>query len=153
MGIDDRGQGRFVGLGPDVEQPGPDDLSLADPGRGVGHALGAEIGRVPENRREQCRREADRVAGAQMGEPMGEAGPGVDLGQEIGDVDLRHAVEDQPFRRVDLRLWHFGAVFGDGQDAVDEADPGQPAGPGPIAIATRNDGRSDAHSSAMSHAW
>ena len=32
MGIDDYGQGRFVGLGPDVEQPGPDDLSLADSG-------------------------------------------------------------------------------------------------------------------------
>ena len=76
MGIDDHGQGRFVGLGPDVEQPGPDDLSLADPGRGVGHALGAEIGGVAENRREQCRGEADRVAGAPMGEPTGEAGPG-----------------------------------------------------------------------------
>ena len=123
MGIDDHGQGRFVGLGPDVEQPGPDDLSLADPGRGVGHALGAEIGGVAENRREQCRGEADRVAGAQMGEPTGEAGPGVALGQKIGDVDLRQSVEEQPFCCVDLRLWHFSTVFRDGQDAVDRATP------------------------------
>src|SRR5271168_3156341 len=57
----------------------------------------------------------------------------IDLGQEIGDVDLWHAVEDQPFRRVDLRLWHFGAVFRDGQDAIDQADSGQLASPGPIA--------------------
>lgn len=133
MGIDDRGEGRFVGFGSDMEQPGPGDLSLADPGRGVGHALGAEIGRVAEDRREQRRGEPDRVAGAQMGEPMGEAGPGVDLGQEVGDVDLRHSVEDQPFRRLDLRLRHLGALFRDGQDAVDQADSGQLAGPDPVA--------------------
>jgi hypothetical protein len=29
MDIDDRGEGRFVGLGSDMEQPGPGDLSLA----------------------------------------------------------------------------------------------------------------------------
>lgn len=46
---------------------------------------------------------------------------------------MRHAVEDQPFRRGDLRFWHFSAVFRDGQDTVDQADSGQLAGPGPIA--------------------
>ena len=64
MGVDDRGQGCLVGFGPDVEQPGPGDLSLAEPGRGVRHALGAEIGRVAEDCREQRRGEPDRIAGA-----------------------------------------------------------------------------------------
>lgn len=114
-----------------MEQPGPGDLSLADPGRGVGHALGAEICRVAQDRREQCRSEPDRIAGAQMAEPMGEAGPGIDLGQQVGDVDLRQSVEDQPFRHLDLR--HLGALFRDGQDAVDQADSDQLAGPGPVA--------------------
>jgi hypothetical protein len=64
---------------------------------------------------------------------MGEAGPGIDLGQQVGDVDLRQSVEDQPFRHLDLRLRHLGALFRDGQDAVDQADPDQLAGPGPVA--------------------
>ena len=64
---------------------------------------------------------------------MGEAGPCVDFGQEVGDVDLRHSVEDQPFRRFDLCLRHFGALFRNGQDAVDQADADELAGPGLVA--------------------
>lgn len=133
MGVDDRGQGRLVGFGADMKQPGPGDLPLAEPDRSIGHALGTEIGRVAEDRRKQYWGEPNRVAGAQMGEPMGEAGPCVDLGQEVGDVDLRHSVEDQPFRRFDLCLRHFGALFRDGQDAVDRADADELTGPGLVA--------------------
>jgi hypothetical protein len=125
MGVDDRGQSRFVGFGPDVEQPCLGYLSLADSGRGVGHALGAKIGRVAEDGREQRGGKPDGVAGAQVGEPLGEAGPGVDLGQEVGDVDLRHSVEDQPFCRLDLRLRHLGALFRNDQDAIFHTDAGQ----------------------------
>jgi hypothetical protein len=64
---------------------------------------------------------------------LSKAGPDVGLSQEIGDVDLRHSVEDQPFRSLDLRFRHFGALFRDGQDAIDQADAGELVGPGLIA--------------------
>jgi hypothetical protein len=133
MGVDDRCQGQFVGLGPDVEQPGPGDLSLAESGRGVGHALGAEICPVAQDRRKQRRDVPDVVAGAQMGKAVGKVGPNVGLSQKIGDIDLRHSVEDQPFRRLDLRLRHFGGLFRDGQDAINQADADELAGPGLVA--------------------
>ena len=111
MGVDDRGQGCLVGLGPDMEQPAQVICRSLSSGRGVGHALGAEIRPVAEDRRKQRRGVPDVVAGAQMGKAMGKAVQMSGLSQEIGDIDLWHSVEDQPFRRLDLRLRHFGAPF------------------------------------------
>jgi len=82
MGIDDRSQRRFVRFRSNVEQPGPGDLPLADPDRGVSHALGTQIGRITKDRREQHRRKPNRVACAEMGKQIGNVGPRIDLRQK-----------------------------------------------------------------------
>lgn len=97
MGSDDRGQGRLVCFRPDMEQPGPRDLTLADTDRGISHALGAKVGRATKDRRKQRWRKPNRVACAQMRKQIGEVGPRIDLGQKVSNVDLGHVVEYQPF--------------------------------------------------------
>ena len=101
-----------------MEEPRPDNLALADADRCIGHTLGTEIGGIAKNCSEKNRRSADRIVGAQVGEQIDEAGPGVNFGQQIGDVDLRHSVEDQPFCRFHLCFWHFGALFRNSENAI-----------------------------------
>lgn len=82
MGSDDRGQGRLVCFRPNMEQPRLGDLTLADTDRGISHALGAKVGRVTKDRREQHWRKPNRVTRAQMGKQVGEVCPSIDLGQK-----------------------------------------------------------------------
>lgn len=69
----------------DVPLRDVDQMVVAVAARGIRHAREAEIGAIGKNGREQCRLVGRRIAGAQMGEAVGEPGPGIDLGQNLGD--------------------------------------------------------------------
>ena len=99
VGVDDGGAGGDVVVVADVPLRDVDQVMVAETARGIGHARQAEIGAVGENRREQGRLVGCRVAGAQVREVVGEAGPGIDIGQNLGDAHPRqHAV--QPVRQA-----------------------------------------------------
>ena len=94
---------------------------VADAVRRVGHTSQAEIGAVREHRGQERRLVRRRVAGAQMREAIGEAGPGIDIAQELGDAHPRqHAVE--PDRQVARRLRHRRLHARDVERAVFDLD-------------------------------
>ena len=89
VGVDDGGAGGDVVVVADVPLRDVDQMVVAEAARRVGHAGEAEIGAVGEDRRQQGRFVGCRVAGAQVGEAVGEAGPAVDVGQDLGDPHPR----------------------------------------------------------------
>jgi hypothetical protein len=104
MRVDDGGACGDVIVVADVPLRHIHEVVVADAARGVGHAGQAEIGAVREHRDQKCRLVRRRVAGAQMREAIGKAGPGIDVAQELGDAHPRqHAVEAD--RQVARRFW------------------------------------------------
>jgi len=106
MRVGDRGLRRLVGFRADMKQPRPCNLPLADVGRGLGHALCAEIGGVRQDGGEDRGRVAHRVHRSKMREFAGEIRPAIHLGQKIGDVDVWQIAVQFPFQGFGL-IWHF----------------------------------------------
>ena len=128
--VDDPGERRPVGLGPDMGVGGPDQLVAGDPVARRGHAAKAEIGGVRQDRGQQGILVLAALAGAQVGEGRGEARCPIHLVQQFGNADARHqrlecVRESTGFRRggcLDRR---------DLQAPVVEFDPLQLAAPQP----------------------
>lgn len=65
----------------------PAELALRHQSARLGHAGVTEIGRVGEDGRQDRTRIVVCPAGSQMREAAGEAGPAIDIGEQIGDPD------------------------------------------------------------------
>jgi hypothetical protein len=68
-----------------------DQVEIAKAARRVGHAGKTEVGAVGKDRCQESGDIGSRIAGPQMGEPVGEAGPAVDVAQDLGDPRARPA--------------------------------------------------------------
>jgi hypothetical protein len=113
MRVDDGGAGGDIVLVADVPLRQVDQMKVAEAARRVGHAGKAEVGAVGENRCQERWYIAGRIAGAQVGEPVGEAGPAVNVAQNLGDPHTRqHAVQSQGqvARGVGNDQWNPGDV-------------------------------------------
>ena len=131
MRVDDRGAGGDIVVVADVPLRHVDQMEIAEAARRVGHAGEAEVGAVGENRRQQRRYIGGRIAGAQMGEPVGEAGPAVDVAQDLGDPHTRqHAVQSQG--QVARGVGNDRRGAGDVELAVLDLDPVEFAARGPV---------------------
>ena len=96
MRVDDRGAGGDMVLVADVPLRHVDQVEIAEAARRVGHAGEAEVGAIGEDRCQERGDIGSRIAGPRMGEPVGEAGPAVDVAQDLGDPRARqHAVQSQ----------------------------------------------------------
>ena len=131
MRVDDAGDARLEGLVAQVEKPRPGDLAGADAVRGLGHPPWAEIGGIGEDCSMERRQAADGIAGAQMREAIGKSRPGIDLGDQVGDLDQRHALETLPFHHFG-GLGHGRALRRDDENAIHHANAGQLTGARPI---------------------
>jgi hypothetical protein len=128
--VDDGGPRGDVIVVADVPLRDIHQVVVADAMRSVGHAGQAEIGAVREHRGQERRPVRRRAAGAQMREAIGEAGPGIDIVQQLSDADPRqHAVE--PDRQVARRFRHGGLHAGDVKRAVLDLDAIELAACGP----------------------
>ena len=87
--VDDRGERAGIGFVADMPFGGPQQPGMGRPARAFRHAGQAEIGAISEDRAHQRGLGARRHAGAGMDEAIGEAGPGRDSGQQVGDPDAR----------------------------------------------------------------
>ena len=75
-----------------VRRPG--EAAEADAGARFGHAGEAEVEAVGQDSGHDQTAVVDCISGTQMGETVGEIGPSIDLGDQIGDADVgQHAVE------------------------------------------------------------
>ena len=101
----------------------------------VGHAGEAEVDAVRQQAGQQRRAVVAGPARAAMGEALGEAGPGVDVHEHVGDAGAWQAVVERTPERLDRGRRH-GARRGDGQARRLKADVRQFAGP----CASRDDG-------------
>ena len=94
MRVDDLGERRLVGFGPDIGSGGPDQLITGDALARCRHAGQPEVGGVGQDGGEQRIFVVAAFAGAQVGECGGEAGRSTDLVQQLGDADMgQHRVE------------------------------------------------------------
>jgi hypothetical protein len=122
MRIDDLGERRLVGFGPDIGIGGPDQLITGDALARRRHAGQPEVGGVGEDGGEQRIFVVAAFAGAQVGECGREAGRSADLVQQLGDADRgQHRVEpigeNIGFRRGGRLHWS------DAQMPVAQLDP------------------------------
>ena len=128
--VDDGGPRGDVVVVADVPLRHIDQVVVADAVRRVGHAGETKIGAVREHRGQECRLVRCRVAGAQMREAIGEASPGIDVAQELGDAHPRqHAVE--PDRQIARRFRHGRLHACDVERAVLDLDAVEFAARGP----------------------
>ena len=131
VGVDDGGAGGDVVVVADVPLRHVDEMVVAEAARRIGHAGEAEIGAVGEHRRQQRRLVGGRIAGAQMREPVGKAGPRIDIAQHLGDPHPRqHPV--QPERQIARRLRNGRRGAGDEELAVLDLDAVEFAARGPV---------------------
>ena len=92
--VDQAPQRQGIGLLADVPVGGPGELAEAGDAARLGHARQAEIEPVGEQARHQDAAVGRGLAGAQMGEAVGEQRPARHFGQQVGDADARqHGVE------------------------------------------------------------
>ena len=124
--IDQAPQRQGIGLVADVPVGGPGKLAEAGDGAGLGHARQAEIEPVGEQAGHQDARVGGGLAGAQMGEAVGEQRPARHLGQQVGDADARQHRVEAGGERLGLRRRRF-LDRRDLQHALVERDVGQQA--------------------------
>ena len=92
--VDQAPQRQGIGLLADMPVGRPGELAEAGDAAGLGHARQTEIEPVGQQPRHQDAAVGGDLAGAQMGEAVGEQRPSRHLGQQIGDADARqHGVE------------------------------------------------------------
>ncbi len=126
--VDQAAQRQRIGLLADVPVRRPGELAEAGDAGCLGHPRQTEIEPFGEQPGHQDAAVGGDLAGAQMGEAVGEARPAGHLGQQIGDADTRqHGVEPLGerfgLRRCGLRDRR------DFQHALGDGDAGQAASP------------------------
>lgn len=109
VGIDDPGVGRDECFGAQVPLRDPGKLLRIDPG-GLAHAGVAEVAGVREQRGVAVLAQPWLARGraVRVRELVAELRPRVDVDQDVGEVDLRHARGDLPRKRR-RRRWPLGA--------------------------------------------
>ena len=94
LSVDELGQSRGIGLIANVPGLQPGELRVACSRARFGHLGQSEIDRIGEDRGQQRRSVLGCIAGLQMGEVPGEAGPLVDFEEQFGDLDVWQRCRD-----------------------------------------------------------
>ncbi|KFG69582.1 hypothetical protein JH26_09655 [Microvirga sp. BSC39] len=98
MPVGDAALRQLVGLRSHMEDPLPGDLPRSDAFRSCGHVFGTEIGGDRPFPGQHGRNALRRFLGADVREAIGNSGPGMNLHQEIRNLDQRVHVAKLPLQ-------------------------------------------------------